>query len=267
MRDKEPQQETLSIRISSKIREQLQRARELVSNGRGRPVSMSAVAKLYLKSIPQDHGALEAAELLARATESLLAIRRKWEQRQRLSGVEWMVIAYYVQQATEEQSENPRLPGAEALADLLEAFLAVRALRADARPDLDEYYKTKLAVAETVRSKAAGSDPLRQKVAELARNLRTRHSKVRPLYAGRTFLTAVREEPSPRSAQSLARVSYRRHPLQAGEQSRSGRPEGHLRQYDDWDPCQRAHPAIGTEAPLRVPDCERFVFAPESDDP
>src|SRR5262249_56948407 len=48
-------------------------------------------------------------------TESLLRIRRKWEQQNPLARAEWIFLAKYIRVACEEISENPRMPVTEHL--------------------------------------------------------------------------------------------------------------------------------------------------------
>ena len=48
--ERKPQQQTLSIRISDTLREFLERAKHVISNGRNESVSTSDVAKILLES-------------------------------------------------------------------------------------------------------------------------------------------------------------------------------------------------------------------------
>jgi hypothetical protein len=59
------------------------------------------------------------------------------ETKQPLSRAEWILIGQHVQNATEDVCENPGMPGPAAFVALLEAFLAVRSLRADRGAGLD----------------------------------------------------------------------------------------------------------------------------------
>jgi hypothetical protein len=83
---------------------------------------------------------MEVAELQQSPTESLWAIRRKWEQKQDLSRAEWILLSQYIQVACEELSENSAMPSPHTFAVLLEALLAVRGLRVDRGVELDRYY-------------------------------------------------------------------------------------------------------------------------------
>jgi hypothetical protein len=63
----------------------------------------------------------------------------KWQQGQALSRAEWIFLSRYVRVACEELSENPAMPEAGSYVVVLEAVLAVRALRADLGAGLDRY--------------------------------------------------------------------------------------------------------------------------------
>src|SRR5881396_1446159 len=107
--DAKAQQQTLSIRISDALREFLERSKQVISSGRGESVSTSDVAKILLESAKDDRldFRLEVADLQESPTESLWAIRRKWDQKQDLSRAEWIFLAQYIQIACEGVSEDP----------------------------------------------------------------------------------------------------------------------------------------------------------------
>src|ERR671935_669892 len=109
---RKPQQQTLSIRISDELRDFLERSKHVISSQHGESVSTSDVAKILLESAKEDRldFRLEAAELQQSPTESLYAIRRKWEQKQDLSRAEWIFLSQYIQVACEVLTENPDLP-------------------------------------------------------------------------------------------------------------------------------------------------------------
>src|SRR5436309_11949545 len=110
--DAKAQQQTLSNRISDTLREFLERAKQVISNGRGESVSTSDVAKILLESAKDDRldFRLEVAELQQRATEAMWEIRRKWTQEQDLSRAEWLFLSLYIQVACEGVSGDPRMP-------------------------------------------------------------------------------------------------------------------------------------------------------------
>src|SRR6267378_3090373 len=126
------QQQTLSIRISEALRDFLERSKHVISSNRGESVSMSEVARILLESAKDDRldFRLEVAELQQDSTDSLWAIRKKWEMNQALSRAEWIFLAQYIQLACEGISENPEMPRPNAFAVLLKALMAVRRLRA-----------------------------------------------------------------------------------------------------------------------------------------
>src|ERR1035438_887270 len=126
--ERKPQQQTLSIRISDTLREFLERSKHVLSSGRGEPVSTSDVAKILLESAKDDRldYRLEVADLQQSATESLWAIRKKWESKQALSRAEWIFLGQYIQIACEALTENPATPGPQSFIVLREGQLAMR---------------------------------------------------------------------------------------------------------------------------------------------
>src|ERR1022692_2394652 len=110
--ERKPQQQTLSIRISETLREFLERSKQVLSSGRGEPVSTSDVAKILLESAKDDQldSRLEVADLQQSPTESLWAMRKKWEAKQALSRAEWIFSGQYIQIASEAITENPASP-------------------------------------------------------------------------------------------------------------------------------------------------------------
>jgi hypothetical protein len=72
---REPQQHTLSIRVSDTLRLRLERVKQLMMSTTGNQVSTSAIAKQFLESAREER--LEVVELLAHLTDTLLQIRRK----------------------------------------------------------------------------------------------------------------------------------------------------------------------------------------------
>src|ERR1700686_4029701 len=94
-----PQQQTLSIRISEALRDYLERAKQVISNGRDEFISISDVAKMLLESPKDDRldFRLEVADLQKDATVSMASIRGKWKRHQGLSRAEWIFLAQYIQ--------------------------------------------------------------------------------------------------------------------------------------------------------------------------
>src|SRR5580765_7600465 len=137
MADK-PQQQTLSVRISESLRARLERARKLASKT-GAAVSTSEIAKQLLESAREDR--LEVVNLLTEPTEALLQIRRKGEAQHPLSQAEWTLLAHFVQEGVEAYAAKiPTAVSRESWAAILDAFLAVYALRGDRPSPADAYY-------------------------------------------------------------------------------------------------------------------------------
>jgi hypothetical protein len=196
--ERKPQQQTLSIRVSDALREFLERAKHVMSNGRGESVSTSDVAKVLLESAKDDRldFRLEVAELQQAPTESLANIRRKWEHHQALSRAEWIFLAQYVQIACEELSENPAVPTPDALAVVLEALRAVRTLRTDRGAGLDRYYLGNLGIPDAASFNERQFDPdfVPQIITAMVRDLRASSNQPKPVFAGRNFYVALRDE-------------------------------------------------------------------------
>jgi hypothetical protein len=94
-----------------------------------------------------------------------------------LARAEWIFLAKYIWVACEEISENPMMPDPSTLGLVLEAFLAVRALRTDAGCGLDRYYLGNLGVPD-------GSDgrETRRQARGCSTITPTRHSQAGPSY-------------------------------------------------------------------------------------
>lgn len=195
---RKPQQQTLSIRISDTLREFLERSRQILAVGRSDLVSTADVAKILLESAKKDRldFRMEVAELQEQPTESLWAIRRKWEQKQDLSRAEWIFVSQYIQVACEELSENPFMPSLHSFATLLEALLAVRGLRVDRGVEMDRYYLENLGTAPEVAFNDRQLDPeiVPQVVGKLIQELKESRSPRKPTFAGHNFYIAVRDE-------------------------------------------------------------------------
>jgi hypothetical protein len=195
--DTKPQQQTLSIRVSDSLREFLERSKQLISNGPGGIVSTSDVAKILLESAKEDRfdHRLEAAELQQKPTDSLWAIRRKWEQHIDLSRPEWIFLAQYIQIACEEVPDNPGSTSPKSIATVLEAFLAVRQLRTDRGVSLDRYYLSNLGTVGQASGNDRHLDPevVPEVVGKWLEKLRG-GSRERPIFAGRNLTVGLRDE-------------------------------------------------------------------------
>jgi hypothetical protein len=197
---RKPQQQTLSIRISDTLRQYLEHVKLVTNNGgHGESASMSDIAKMLLESARNDHldHRLEVAEIQQSATEALCNIRRKWEQSHGLSQAEWVLIARYVQVGCEELSADPELPAAESFADVLAAFLAVRALRCDRGVELDRYYLGNLGAATRTSERRLDPDVVPSLTENFIQQLRLPARAPKPTFAGRNLYAALRDESLP----------------------------------------------------------------------
>lgn len=191
---RKPQQQTLSIRVSDTLREFLERSKQVISSGRGESVSTSDVAKILLESAKDDRldDRLEVAALGRKPTESLVALRKKWEIGQSWSRAEWIFVAQYIQIACEELSDDPLAPRAESYAVLLEALLAVRGLRTHRGTGLDLYYLGNLDEVNW-NDRTVDAEVMPQVVGKLIQQLRLGSGK-KPVFVGRNFYVALRDE-------------------------------------------------------------------------
>jgi hypothetical protein len=195
-RERKPQQQTLSLRISEALRDYLERARRVVSNGRGAPASISEVANMLLEQAKGNplNDRFEVVELLRNPTETLLGIRAKWEQQRGLSRAEWIVLARYLEAACEGTYEESQFPRRESFVSLLEALLALLKIRAGESPDLDQYYLKKLRACAWADGRDSGVARVGGVVQSLIRELRETDSPVRPVFVGRALHAALRDE-------------------------------------------------------------------------
>jgi hypothetical protein len=195
--ERKPQQQTLSIRISDKLREFLERSKQVLSGGRGESISTSDVAKMLLESAKEDllDFRLEVADLQQDPTASLAAIRRKWELKDPLARSEWVFLGQYIQVATEDLSKAAMTPPAASFIALLEAFLGVRSLRTDRGAGLDLYYLGNLGVPEGgLNERQLDPELVPRTVARLIEEMRQNPGGAKPLQAGRCFYVALRDE-------------------------------------------------------------------------
>lgn len=199
--ERKPQQQTLSIRISDALREFLERSKQVISSSRGEQVSISDVAKTLLESAKDDRldFRLEVADLQRNPTQALWEIRRKWENKHDLSRAEWIFLSQYVQVACEQLSGNAALPTPAAFAALLESVLAVRALRGDRGVGLDRYYLGNLGSQEQAVFNDRQLDPdlVPRLTVNLLQQLQANPSAPKPIFVGRNFYVAIRDEELP----------------------------------------------------------------------
>lgn len=133
------QQQTLSVRITSDLRNKLQRIRELESTRTGQVVSLSDVAKKLLESGRYDR--LEVVELLSDPTAALVRIRRKADAGHVLGRAEWTVVGRFVREGLEAFSTAvSRLLSPTSLVTVVDAFQALIAERSENRSVRNDVY-------------------------------------------------------------------------------------------------------------------------------
>ena len=206
-----PQQQTLSVRIDDALRRRLERARQLSASKTGEPVSTSEIAKQFLESARDDR--LEVVDLLADATESLGQIRRKGEASMVLSRAEWTALAHFVRHGLEASpAQAPNAVSQASLIAVLDAFLAVYDLRAEASTRLDAFYLGNLPPeCRPVTSKRAGRvapstpDVVRRAIRKTHRRVRDLSATQLPTLAGRNLYVLLEEDKVP-GAEDLTRA-------------------------------------------------------------
>jgi len=195
--ERKPQQQTLSIRISEALREFLESARQVLARGSNEFVSTADVAKILLEAAKDQRldFRIEVAELEERPTESMWAIRKKWETKQAQSRAEWIFLGQYVQIACEEVTDNPAKPDLQSYIAVLEAVLAVRAIRRGGAPQLDLYYLDNLGVTGAVGIEELERHPevATQALENLVQQLRAA-AIAKPVFAGKLLYVALRDE-------------------------------------------------------------------------
>lgn len=180
------------------MRRRLESAQRLITKTNGEPVSISDVAKRFLEVAHDDR--IEAGDLLARPTETLINIRRKWERGLSLARPEWQVLGYYLQVGCEEMTEEPDLPTAESYAELLEAFVAALGIRHGAKNvfELDHYYLGNLMLSDY----PGNSDVNLESVIKVTRHAlgKVREARaagsraLKPVLIGRSLYVVFRDE-------------------------------------------------------------------------
>jgi len=194
---RKPQQQTLSIRVSDALREFLERAKHVLATGRSDYVSTADVAKILLEAAKEQRldYRVEVAELQERPTEAMWTIRQKWETKQALSRAEWIFLAQYIPIACEEVTANPAKPDLQAYIAVLEAVLAVRALRRGSRAALDRFYLENIGVSGAVPVKELEQHPeiAAEAIGNVVQQLRAA-AIAKPVFAGKLLYVALRDE-------------------------------------------------------------------------
>lgn len=204
---KQQQQETLSLRVSQKLRKRLEKIREITASVTGEYVSTSEVAKQILESAhdPALQDRIAVAEMLQEPTKSLLTIRRKCEAERPLTRPEWTVFAHYVQEGDEANSANHVSP--ESLVAILKAFLAVYQLRkrTDAR---DTYFLGNLLSPPRGMETEDTAEKVRKAVAYTIEQLSDPDYQDSVSCIGRNLYVALDEDTSPLDRLNQALYPY-----------------------------------------------------------
>jgi len=131
----------------------------------------------------------EASELFSRPTETLLRIRRKWENGQSISHGEWQVLGDYLQTGCESPTEERYLPSPESYAVLVEAFVAALALRSGKNPQLDYEYLGNISLEPQVPGTVVTVEEVIEAARQQIRRLRKPSSthKWLPIFIGRNL--------------------------------------------------------------------------------
>jgi hypothetical protein len=201
------QQPVISIRVSEALRSRLERLKEILSSKSGENVTTSEVAKQLLESAREER--LEVAELLADATVTLAAARRKAEAGLSLSRAEWIVLAYYVQLGVESSTPISR----ETMMAILEAFLGAYRVRRGKKTIRDVDYLSNLPILnkqgrQVLGAEADGID-ISTAVERLIRRLKSPGAEeVWPQFAARNLYEFLEEEPFGIEAMNQALKPY-----------------------------------------------------------
>src|SRR5260370_19485086 len=105
---KNPRHEVISIRLSEDRLKLLERYQKVLSEQRGREVSLGEAAFLVIEERVEGMDRETARhEMLSTPTASLYHIRKKWESQHALSVAEWDVLMHYTQIGAEEEIQKP----------------------------------------------------------------------------------------------------------------------------------------------------------------
>ncbi len=201
---KKPRHEVISIRLNEDRLKLLERYQRVLSEQRGREVSLGEAAFLVIEERVEGMDRETARhEMLNAPTASLFHIRKKWDSERTLSAAEWDVLANYVQIGAEEETQEPPLispaiPSRGTYIDLVNAFEAVYFNRPNRASRYVWSYVRNLggdsASAPTSEENVqAGVQALRDKIVSLQEQLRTDKWQ-RPGSVGRCLLMAIRDE-------------------------------------------------------------------------
>ena len=193
------QQRTLPVRISERVRKCLARARYAASSERGAASSLSRVAVTLF--VPEEHYSpeeqAELFELMKKPTETLVAIRGKWEEKRSLSRPEWMALTYYVQTGCEGMGADSGPPSRESFVDLLEGLLALLKARTRASWSRDQCYLNEIGATGWTHDREFNAANVFEVLSALIHELRKPECPLRPAFSGRPLHVAVRADQFP----------------------------------------------------------------------
>lgn len=146
VRCEETQQQTLSLRISDRLRSRIEQLRSVLSASREAPVSISDAAKTLLESEAAKN---EKFQILSAPTASMARILDKGSRGRYITQSEWFLLAHFIQSGITwpNVSFEYHATGAESAAGLVRAFQDVYHFRlrtSGPNPDKDAYYVKKL---------------------------------------------------------------------------------------------------------------------------
>jgi len=179
---KKPRHEVISIRLSEDRLKLLERYQKVLSEQRGREVSLGEAAFLVIEERVEGMDRETARhEMLSTPTASLVQIRKKWESEHALSAAEWDVLMHYMQIGAEEETQEPPLlwpaiPSRESYVALLDAFEAVYLSRKNPASKHALYYVRNLggdSVGVRTSHEKPDHSPPRRPPSPLARAVRT----------------------------------------------------------------------------------------------
>src|SRR6266852_5432558 len=202
---KKPRHEVISIRLSEDRLKLLERYQKVLSEQRGREVSLGEAAFLVIEERVEGMDRETARhEMLSTPTASLYHIRKKWESQHALSAAEWDVLMHYMQIGAEEEIQEPPLlwpaiPSRESYVALLDAFEAVYLSRKDPASEHAWYYVRNLggdsAGVRTSDEKPEQKDQAVLKQIASRKQLQKPSEKwERPGSVARCLLVAIRDE-------------------------------------------------------------------------
>ncbi len=200
---KKPRHEVISIRLNEDRLKLLERYQRVLSEQKGREVSLGEAAFLVIEERVEGMDRETARhEMLKTPTASLWRIRKRWESEHQLSAAEWDVLAHYVQIGAEEEIQEPPLqspsiPSRGTYIELLNAFETVYFNRKNpASKHAWSYFRSLGGESSGGRASEElreGSKAVKEQTDLLNERLRAQKWQ-RPGSVGRSLLMAIRDE-------------------------------------------------------------------------